>query len=219
LKIKSAQHRKLHPVLKTRYAEFVGYYRLSKNRNHKTSNTVKSPTAIETPAVSEELENISKIKWCAAKALRWKRGIPTEPLLTKWLHTEDYQVKIELEGALATIPNPKVFPVLLKALCETKQQSENIVKRRIDNLKLWYVLLGNERDAFMADILKNLPQEKQGSVIFWLRDTSTFAFFREPPRIAKGWFATIEDKSDGISPIVPQEIREIFISLSADFPA
>jgi hypothetical protein len=68
-------------------------------------------------------------------------------------------------------------------------------------------------------ILKNLPQEKQGSVIFWLRDISTFAFFREPPRIAKGWFATIEDKSDGISPIVPQEIREIFISLSADFPA
>ena len=155
----------------------------------------------------------------AAKALRWKEGVPVEPLIERWHYTKDYQVKIELEGALATIPNSKVFPVLLKTLCEPKPQSENIVKRRVDNLKLWYVLLGNERDVFMADILKNLPQEKQGTVIFWLRDTSAFSFFREPPRVASGWFATIEDKSDGISPLVPQEIREIFISLSADFPA
>ena len=32
---KSAQHRKLHPVLETRYAEFTGDYRLSKNRTQK----------------------------------------------------------------------------------------------------------------------------------------------------------------------------------------
>ena len=155
----------------------------------------------------------------AAKALRWKEGVPVDPLMQRWRTTDNYQVKIELENALASIPNSKVFPILLKALCEPKPQSENIVKRRVDNLKLWYVLLGNERDAIMTSLLKNLPQEKQSTVIFWLRDTSAFSFFREPPSVAHGWFATIEDKSDGISPLVPQEIREIFISLSADFPA
>ena len=39
----------------------------------------------------------------AAKALRWKRGVPVEPLIERWQVTEDYQVKIELESALATI--------------------------------------------------------------------------------------------------------------------
>jgi hypothetical protein len=155
----------------------------------------------------------------AAKALRWKQGVPVEPLLERWQVADDYQVKIELENALASIPNSMVFPVLLKAICETKPQSENMVKRRVDNLKLWYVLLGNDRDSIMAGLLKNLPQEKQATVIFWLHDTSAFSFFREPPRVASGWFATIEDKSDGISLLVPQEIKEIFISLSADYPA
>ena len=154
----------------------------------------------------------------AAKALRWKRGVPVEPLIERRQVADDYQVKIELESALATITDGRIFPILLKAICETKPHSENIIKRRVDNLKLWYVLLGNERDDLMASLLNDLPQEKQDSLIFWLRDTSTFAFFRGPPGVAHGWFATIEDKSDGISPLVPQEIREIFISLSADFP-
>ena len=155
----------------------------------------------------------------AAKALRWKQGVPVEPLPERWQVADDYQVKIELEGALATIPNSKVFPALLKALCEPKTQSEKIVKRRVDNLKLWYVLLGNERDSVIAGLLKNLPQEKQATVIFWLRDTSAFSFFREPPRVASGWFATMGDKSEGMSLLVPQEIREIFNLFSADFPA
>jgi len=108
LKIKSAQHRKLHPVLKTRYAEFVGYYRLSKNRNHKTSNTVKSPTAIETPAVSEELENISKIKWDTGNSST------TEKLLAYLHHGQENDVQYAGAEALALRADPRVYSTLRK---------------------------------------------------------------------------------------------------------
>jgi hypothetical protein len=152
----------------------------------------------------------------AAKALRWKQGIPVDPLLNGWKNTNNDHVKTEIESALATIPDKKVFTHLLKALFQTKFESVTILRRRLDNLKLWYVMIGNERNQIINSIIKDLPPQKQDSVIFWLRDTSSFAFFKVPPRIAAGWFTTKEDNSKDIPFLIPKEISEILSMITVN---
>ena len=78
------------------------------NRNDKTSNTVKSPTAIETPAVSEELENISKIKWDTGNPAT------TEKLLTYLHHWQEDDVQYAVAEALALRADSRVYSTLRK---------------------------------------------------------------------------------------------------------
>jgi hypothetical protein len=81
---------------------------VSENRNHKTSNTVKSATAIETPAVSEELENISKIKWDTGNSST------TEKLLAYLHHGQENDVQYAGAEALALRADPRVYSTLRK---------------------------------------------------------------------------------------------------------
>ena len=46
----------------------------------------------------------------AARALRWKKIVPVEPLVKRWLATRKDEIKFELENALASIPDPRVSP-------------------------------------------------------------------------------------------------------------
>ena len=154
----------------------------------------------------------------AAKALRWKNSVPVEPLVKRWLATSKDEIKFELENALASIPDPRVTPVLAKAIIGMKAES-NIIRfqRRIDNFKLWYVLLGSDRDGILTAVSKYLTPNRLNDLIGWFRDTASFRFFISPIYIGSGWLSRnkgyMED-SEIAAKLVPQKIRETLSAVS-----
>lgn len=158
-----------------------------------------------------------KIVIAAAKALRWKKDVPIAILLNRWEKTENEEVRIALESSIATIKNQSVFFVLMNAIrvCDQNSATYEIdLIRRIDNLKLWYVLLGNERDDVISPLLRKATTMEHNLILSWLRDTSTFKFYRDPPRVADGWFTRITDSNDMVNRLLPPDIRRLFIKLT-----
>ena len=104
----------------------------------------------------------------AARTLRWKKSVPVELLVKRWLATRKDEIKFELENALASIPDPRVAPVLAMAIIGMKAEN-NIIRfqRRIDNFKLWYVLLGSDRDGILTSVSKYLAPDRLNDLKDW----------------------------------------------------
>lgn len=154
----------------------------------------------------------------AARALRWKIDVPVEPLIKRWLATTKDEIKFELENALASIPDPRVAPVLAEAIITMKAEGSIIrFQRRIDNLKLWYVLLGNDRDDILTPVSKHLTPDRFNDLIDWFRDTTSFKFYISPIYIGNGWLSRNNEypEDSGIAAkLLPNQIREILSDVS-----
>lgn len=154
----------------------------------------------------------------AARALRWKNSVPVDPLIKRWLATNENEIKFELENALASIPEPQIAPVLAKAILGIKPKSNIIrLQRRVDNFKLWYVLLGSNRDGILATELKCLSPDSLKGLIGWFRDTSSFQFYISPIYIGSGWLSRNKAYMEDIEiadKLVPQNIREMLYKVS-----
>lgn len=153
-----------------------------------------------------------------ARALRWKKDVPIEPLIKRRTATRKEGIKFELENVLASNPDPRVAPVLAEALIEMKTEG-NIIRfqHRIDNLKLWYVLLGNDRDDILTETSKYLTPERCRGLIAWFRDTTSFKFYIAPIYIGSGWLSknTLNINDTEIAgKMLPQQIRETLSALS-----
>jgi hypothetical protein len=129
------------------------------------------------------------------------------------------EVKRAIERLLATIPDPRVFSVLLTSMPRApleirRDDMANQLFLVIDTMKLWVAGLGDAREVILDRALRDVSNNKRKEVIkSWLVDFSNCLFYCEPPLIAPGWFSKIAGSADSstiaiLEDIIPQDTRE-----------
>jgi hypothetical protein len=111
----------------------------------------------------------------AARGLRFRNNLPAEKILyfLSEKKKEDAQLGQYLEDLLLSSLNSQdAFRELVNSLVMTHPKDIKNIRRRAEELRIWYLGLGGNRDQIVRQGTSLLAKKTQDSIIEWLRNIS-----------------------------------------------
>ena len=124
----------------------------------------------------------------AAKALRFRDGLPVDDILKMLEQEKDENIRQQLgDILLSSLGSPKTFWHLVRSFYITDPKNVEVKKRRADEMRIWYLRLGDKGDDVVRQAIPSTPRNIQDMVIEWLQDISKIKFSN--PALSKAPFA------------------------------